>query len=56
MTQIFYAIETGEPFLFLDKVSLWQRGGQRRFPGAVAAAPQLLDVDIELTGYMRAGS
>jgi general secretion pathway protein M len=56
MTQIFYAIETGEPFLFLDKVSLWQRGGQRRWRGAVAAGPQLLDVDIELTGYMRAGS
>lgn len=55
MTQIFYAIETGEPFLFLDKVSLWQRGGRRHLRGVVTA-PELLDVDIELTGYMRAGS
>lgn len=56
MRQIFYAIETGEPFLFLNKVSLWQRGGQRRWRAGVVKGQQLLDVDIELTGYMRAGS
>ena len=56
MTQIFYAIETGEPFLFLDKVSLWQRGGRRSWRGAAVAGPDLLDADIELTGYMRPGS
>ena len=56
MTQIFYAIETGEPFLFLDKVSLRQRGGQRRWRAAAVTGQQLLDADIELTGYMRAES
>jgi len=50
VVQAFYVIETGEPFVFLDNVSVRASRG-RRVRGQVAAL-QTLDIDMELIGYM----
>ena len=50
IVQAFYAIETGEPFVFLDNVSVRASRG-RRVRGQVATL-QTLDIDMELIGYM----
>jgi len=50
VVQAFYLIETGEPFVFLDNVSVRASRG-RRVRGQVAAL-QTLDIDMELIGYM----
>ena len=44
------SIETGEPFVFLDNVSVRASRG-RRVRGQVATL-QTLDIDMELIGYM----
>jgi general secretion pathway protein M len=55
----FYRFESGRPYLFLDAVSIrnWA-GGRVRIPGqplAAGQAPQELDLDFELAGYVRGG-
>lgn len=50
IVQSFYALETGEPLVFLDNVSIRARKG-RRVRGQVGLV-QSLDVDMELIGYM----
>ena len=50
IVQAFYAIETGEPFVFLDNVSVRASRG-RRIRGQVTTL-QTLDIDMELIGYM----
>lgn len=48
LLKVFYALETGQPYLFLDNVSVRSRG-QRRHK---VNTGQLLDVDFDLIGYM----
>ena len=48
--QAFYVIETGEPFVFMDNVSVRASRG-RRVRGQ-APTLQKLDIDMELIGYM----
>jgi general secretion pathway protein M len=48
--QAFYVIETGEPFVFMDNVSVRASRG-RRVRGQ-APTLQTLDIDMELIGYM----
>jgi general secretion pathway protein M len=50
IVQAFHVIETGEPFIFLDNVSV-RAGRGRRVRGKVATL-QALDIDMELIGYM----
>jgi general secretion pathway protein M len=52
MVQAFYDLETGEPFVFLDNVSIRSSRG-RRVGGGVR---QILDVDMEVIGYMAQSS
>ena len=47
---IFHAIETSQPFMFLDNISLRANGGRQG--RRQLTVPQLLDVDLELYGYM----
>jgi general secretion pathway protein M len=51
IAQAFYEIETGEPFVFLDNVSIRASGGGRRLRGR-ASPLRSLDIDMELIGYM----
>ena len=48
LVKVFHALETGQPYLFLDNVSVRKLG--RRRPNM--AAGQGLDVDFDLIGYM----
>jgi len=50
IVQVFYAIETSEPFMFLDNISVRAKSGRRG--RSKIPAPQRLDVDLELIGYM----
>ena len=50
IVQAFHVIETGEPFVFLENVSVRASRG-RRVRGKVATL-QTLDIDMELIGYM----
>jgi len=50
ITQVFYALESGEPYLFLDKVSL--RARINRYQKRGEGVPETLDTDFELTGYL----
>jgi general secretion pathway protein M len=50
IVQTFYEIETGEPFVFLDNVSI--RGSRGRRVGGKVSTLQVLDIDMEVIGYM----
>ena len=50
IVQVFYAVETSEPFMFLENISVRAKSGRRG--RSKIPAPQLLDVDLELIGYM----
>ena len=50
---IFYQIETGSPYLFVDSVSMRGRSRVRRVNATGDAAWPLIDVDLELAAYMR---
>jgi len=50
IVQAFHVLETGEPFVFLENVSVRASRG-RRVRGQVATL-QTLDIDMELIGYM----
>lgn len=50
IVQAFYAIETGEPFVFLDNVSVRASRG-RRIRGQTRTL-QTMDIDMDLIGYM----
>ena len=50
IVQAFHVLETGEPFVFLDNVSVRASRG-RRLRGK-APIMQTLDIDMELIGYM----
>jgi len=50
IVQAFHVLETGDPFVFLDNVSVRASRG-RRVRGR-AATLQALDIDMELIGYM----
>jgi general secretion pathway protein M len=50
IVQAFHVLETGEPFVFLDNVSVRASRG-RRVRGKVATL-QTLDIDMDLIGYM----
>jgi len=49
LLKVFYALETDQPYLFLDNVSV-RSNRQRRY---MANTDQLLDVDFDLIGYMQ---
>jgi general secretion pathway protein M len=58
--QIFYLLETGDPYLFIDNLSIRSRSIPRSRTAAAAAlaatvSPLSLDVELELTGYLRGG-
>ena len=48
--KVFHALETGQPYLFLDNVSL--RNFSRRQTKTNVTAVNLLNVDFDLIGYM----
>jgi general secretion pathway protein M len=48
LVEVFHTLETGQPYLFLDNVSV--RSTSRRRHSDIAA--QMLDVDFDLIGYM----
>lgn len=50
IVQAFHVIETGEPFVFLDNVSVRASRG-RRLRGQTPTR-QTMDIDMELIGYM----
>jgi general secretion pathway protein M len=53
---VFYALETGKPFLFLDNISFRAKPSRRARPTGkegVVVPPQELDVNFELSGYVR---
>lgn len=51
IVRLFYALETSQPYLFLDNVSV--QGYTRRVrPGTVSRA-QMLNLDFDVTGYMQ---
>ncbi len=50
IVQAFHVLETGDPFVFLENVSVRASRG-RRVRGKVATL-QALDIDMELIGYM----
>jgi general secretion pathway protein M len=50
IVQAFHVIETGEPFVFLDNVSVRASRG-RRLRGQTPTL-QTMDIDMELVGYM----
>lgn len=52
VVQVFHAIETGEPSLLLENVSI-RSHRRRRAVRAQSNQPQTLDLDFELVGYMR---
>ncbi len=52
LVQVFHALETGEPLLFLDDVSIRGRGGVHGRL-ALTTPEEVLDVDFQLVGYMR---
>jgi general secretion pathway protein M len=57
LRDVLYALETGNPILFIENLNLRPiRIGQMRRPGAKAASvPDNLSVDFDVVGYMRAG-
>ncbi|MEJ2692153.1 MAG: type II secretion system protein GspM [Candidatus Thiodiazotropha sp.] len=57
MVKIFYAMESRKPYLFVEDVIIRSRQvARRRLPSnkAIAEAMAQLDVDFQLSGYMRA--
>jgi general secretion pathway protein M len=50
IVQAFYAIETGDPFIFMDNVSVRASRG-RRIRGKMPIL-QNMDIDMDLIGYM----
>jgi hypothetical protein len=52
LATILYELETGEPYLFVDSLSIREPRRQRRRSGEPEAAPQL-DAVIDLYGYVR---
>jgi general secretion pathway protein M len=53
LVDILYAFETGTPYLFLDNVSIRSLGTRYRYRGAAAPPEQPLDVELEVSGYLR---
>lgn len=51
IVRLFHALETGEPYLFLDNVTIKASGSRRSRRNLHAR--RNLDVDLELTGYMQ---
>ena len=55
LVKVFHALETGQPYLFLQNVSINSRGQrriQRSRKGRPASNAQLLQVDFDLVGYL----
>lgn len=52
LVQVFHALETGEPYLFLNKVSVHGRLVGRGKVGRGPSLQRVLDVDFELIGYL----
>lgn len=52
IVQMFHTLEAGNPFLFLDKVSIRNVMGRRKNPGINVP----LDADFELHGYLNPAS
>jgi hypothetical protein len=51
--EIFFALETSATYLFLDNVSLTSRSNLRRSPTPEAVTPVPLEVEFDLSGYLR---
>lgn len=58
MVKIFHALESRKPYLFVENVTIRSRQiSRRRLPSnkAIEEAMSQLDVDFQLSGYMRGG-
>jgi general secretion pathway protein M len=53
---IFYLLETSNPYLFIDNVSVRSRAYPRRTAGTATVPPPPLDVQFEASGYLRGGA
>ncbi len=51
IVRLFHALETGEPYLFLDNVTIKASGGRRS--QRKVSTRRNLDVDLELAGYLQ---
>ncbi len=59
MVKIFHALESNKPYLFVENVTVRSRQvARRRLPAnkAIEEAMSQLDIDFQLSGYMRGGS
>jgi hypothetical protein len=56
--EILYLLETGNPYLFIDSVSIRSRASLHHSINRAAPAlrPPSLDVQFELSGYLRGGT
>jgi len=50
IVRAFYVLETADPYIFLENVSIRASAGRR--VGGHTSPVQTLDIDMELTGYM----
>jgi general secretion pathway protein M len=50
---IVYDIESGNPYLFLDRLTIYRQIGGYTPPGAKKAAPSALEIQFNLSGYLR---
>ena len=60
LVAVFYALETGNPYLFLDDVSLRGRAVVRQRSAAIkkagASRQRLLDAEFSLSAYIRSSA
>jgi general secretion pathway protein M len=59
MVKILHALETEQPYLFIENVTVRSRQvARRRLPSnkAIDEAMSQLDIDFQLSGYMRGGN
>lgn len=52
LVKVFHTLEAGQPYLFLDNVSIRSSGVRRRQSNRTVNTAQMLQVDFDLIGYM----
>ncbi|MDR3389264.1 MAG: type II secretion system protein GspM [Rudaea sp.] len=50
---IFYELENGNPYLFIEQISIYRQQGGYVPPGGKPAPPSALDIRFNLSGYLR---
>jgi Type II secretion system (T2SS), protein M subtype b len=55
LAAILYELESGHPYVLIDELAVRSQRTRRRLGGSPEAAP-LLDITLELSGFVRAAS